>query len=120
MSTSGSKQPKKKPYSRGPSRVGSPEVEDTNAIVLAAFKEMKFQQKRINYIFSLPKGAECTRYVRTTIMPQEAMNTDNVYTLSKFFPLSHLHPSTLPKAKAMQIDPVTSPPQPFSSPTPSP
>src|SRR6266705_6833219 len=95
MSTSGSRLPKPKPYSQGPSRVGTPELEDSDAIMLAAFRELRFQQKRINYIFSLEKGEPHTRYIRTTIMPREASNAKATAILEKFYPYTDLLPSPL-------------------------
>src|SRR6266704_3660556 len=119
MSTSGSRLPKTKPYSRGPSRVGMPELDDSDAIVLAAFKELKFQPKRIEYIFSLAKGEPHTRYIRNTIMPREAGNAKATAILEKFFPYTDLLPSTPAKgkSKAMQVDPATPTPQRLASPT---
>src|SRR6266704_1889229 len=113
MSMSGSRPPKTKPYSRGPSRVGTPELEDSDAIVLAAFKELRFQQKCIDYIFSLAKGEPRTRYIRNTIMPREATNAKATAILEKFYPYTDLLPSTPSKgkSKAMQVDPATPTPQ---------
>lgn len=85
-----------KPYSRPPSRAGSPEIEDSEAHILAALRNTILSEKAVDNIMS-HKGSERTTYVRNKVLTK-VKNADTIAILQKLFP-----PLT-PKRQKMQID----------------
>ena len=116
MSREGEGPSKPKPYSRGPSRAGSPELLDSEAIQKRALVELRFSQKSIDNIMSM-KEPERSRYVNTTVVRKVKGGPPAVALLQKVFqPESPPAPLTPKKQRTMLVDPKTPTPQRIVSP----
>jgi hypothetical protein len=118
MSDSGSEPPRHHPYTRAPSRAGTPTgLSDSDVLVNAALKELLYTDKHRMAILALPPGPERTALAKKRF-PKASTSMMYLALFDKFFPPSQ---PTTPERHGASIpaDPVTPTPQRIATPNPA-